>query len=165
MFRRRSPRSPALLTGLAPALQADERTSPVRSKAGAREGTVHRSRIRVALLVTQAALSVVLLVGAGLFVRSLRNVQNVRLGYDTEQVLWVDIEEARREDGQHSDIVALREQLLRGSQLMAGVEEASRGLKRFPSGIHAEYSLFVAGIDSVSKLGDFTLQAGSPSLL
>jgi len=37
----------------------------------------------------QAALSVVLLVGAGLFVRSLFNVQHVRLGYDAEHLLYV----------------------------------------------------------------------------
>ena len=71
---------------------------------------MHRSRLRVALLVTQAALSVVLLVGAGLFVRSLRNVQNIRLGYDTEQVLWVKLEE-RGVKMDSIQKVALREQL------------------------------------------------------
>ena len=93
-------------------------------KAGAREGTVHRSRLRVALLVTQAALSVVLLVGAGLFVRSLRNVQNIRLGYDTEQVLWVKLED-RGVKMDSIEKVALREQLLQRAQSLAGVEQAS----------------------------------------
>jgi predicted permease len=63
-----------LLTGLAPALQAARGDVAATLKAGSREGTVQRSRLRVGLLVAQAALSVVLLVGAGLFVRSLFNV-------------------------------------------------------------------------------------------
>ena len=65
--------------------------SPAISSPGAREGTLHRSRTRVALLLLQGALSVVLLVGAGLFVRSLRNVQNLRLGYDAEPVAMVEL--------------------------------------------------------------------------
>ena len=60
-------------------------------KAGPREGTYHRSRTRVVLLVLQGALSVVLLVGAGLFVRSLGNVKAMRMGYDAEPVLLVTV--------------------------------------------------------------------------
>ena len=56
-------------------------------KAGVREGTYQRSRTRTVLLVLQGALSVVLLVGAGLFVRSLHNVRSLRLGYDVDPVL------------------------------------------------------------------------------
>jgi putative ABC transport system permease protein len=151
-----------LFTGLVPAFQAGRADVAGSLKAGAREGTVHRSRIRVALLVTQAALSVVLLVGAGLFVRSLRNVQHVRLGYDTEQVLWVNLEE-RGVKMDSVQRIGLREQLLRRAKSLASVEEASRGLT-VPFWSTWEFSLFVPGIDSVSKLGDFTLQAGSPSL-
>ena len=69
-----SPRASALvaglLTGLAPVLQAGRTDVAAALKAGAREGAVQRSRLRTSLLVAQAALSVVLLVGAGLFVRS-----------------------------------------------------------------------------------------------
>jgi predicted permease len=151
-----------LLTGLVPALQAGRADVAGSLKSGAREGTVHRSRLRVALLVAQAALSVVLLVGAGLFVRSLRNVQNVRLGYDTEQVLWVNLEE-RGVKMDSVQQIALREQLLQRAQTLSSVEDASRGLT-VPFWSTWEFSLFVAGIDSVNKLGDFTLQAGSPSL-
>src|SRR5207247_4831506 len=82
-----------ILTGLAPALQEWRADLFSDLKAGTREGTYRRSRTRVALLVLQGALSVVLLVGAGLFVRSLNNVLGLRLGYDVDKLLWVNVEE------------------------------------------------------------------------
>ena len=58
---------------------------------GVREGTLQRSRARATLLVLQGALSVLLLVAAGLFVRSLSKVRGLRLGYDVDPVLLVDV--------------------------------------------------------------------------
>jgi predicted permease len=86
----------AILTGLAiglvPALRATRSDVAGGLKAGAREGGGRRSRLRMALTVTQAALSVVLLVGAGLFVRSLWNVGSLELGLEPDRVLAVDVE-------------------------------------------------------------------------
>jgi predicted permease len=149
-----------LLTGLAPALHAARADVAASLKAGAREGTVQRSRLRAALLIGQAALSVVLLVGAGLFVRSLRNVQHTRLGYDADRVLWTDLEyRGIKLDSAHE--VELRQRLLTRAQTLPGVESASRGLT-VPFWSTYDYPLFVAGIDSVNKLGEFDLQAGTP---
>ena len=64
-----------VLTGLAPALQLRHADLTSDLKAGAREGNHRRSPVRFGLLALQGALSVMLLVGAGLFVRSLNNVQ------------------------------------------------------------------------------------------
>src|SRR4030095_13167141 len=58
-------------------------------KAGQREGTYHRSRARSALLIIQGAFSMALLVGAGLFVRSLSHVREMRLGFDADRILIV----------------------------------------------------------------------------
>ncbi|MGE5731858.1 MAG: ADOP family duplicated permease, partial [Gemmatimonas sp.] len=150
-----------LLTGLAPLFQTGREDVSSALKAGAREGHVHRSRLRSALLVGQAALSVVLLVGAGLFIRSLANVQNVRMGYDAERLLWVQ----PRMRGVKTDSVQST-QMLRGmlehAQAIPGVERATRALT-VPFWTTWSQRLFVAGIDSVSKLGDFTLQAATPS--
>jgi predicted permease len=78
-----------LVAGLAPALQANRPDVINSLKAGSREGAYRRSRLRGALLLTQAALSVVLLVGAGLFVRSLANVKGIDLGYDVDRLLFI----------------------------------------------------------------------------
>jgi predicted permease len=72
-----------LLFGLAPALQASRTDLASATRAdGGRTGT-GRSRLRHGLVVAQLALSVVLLVGSGLFLRSLRSAQSVDPGFYT----------------------------------------------------------------------------------
>lgn len=84
----------ALLTALLPALQSSNPDLTSSLKAGAREGAVTRSKTRTALLVGQAALAVVLLAGAGLFVRSMQNVAALSLGVDVDRVLVGSIDHA-----------------------------------------------------------------------
>jgi predicted permease len=79
-----------LLAGIVPAIQASRPDLSAALKTGAREGHGRRARMRSVLLVTQAALSVVLLVGAGLFVRSLRNASRIPLGFHPEGVVRVE---------------------------------------------------------------------------
>lgn len=80
-----------LLAGLAPALRATRTDVSQTLKAGGREGSVHRSRTRTALVVVQAALSTVLLVGAVLFVKSLRAVRSLDLGFDVQRLVFVSV--------------------------------------------------------------------------
>ena len=75
------------LAGLAPALRASRPDVVDALKTGGREGGAALSRVRSALMIAQAALSVVLVVGAGLFVHSLKEAASVRLGYETTRVL------------------------------------------------------------------------------
>jgi hypothetical protein len=79
-----------VFTGVFPILQARRLSLTDHLKAGARAGTFYRSQARTALLVLQGALSLVLLIGAGLFVRSLNNLREVQLGYDADSVLVVE---------------------------------------------------------------------------
>lgn len=81
-----------LTAGVIPALQAGrvELTRSLRS--GGRSGSGRRSRLRVLLLTGQAALSVVLLTGAGLFVESLRRAEDVDLGFDAGRMAIVTLE-------------------------------------------------------------------------
>ena len=83
-----------LLFGLAPAIQAT-RTSPGEAMKTASRGTTAARgglRLRRALVVTQVALSLVLLVGALLFVKTLRNLQTVDTGFDRERVLVTEVD-------------------------------------------------------------------------
>jgi putative ABC transport system permease protein len=149
-----------LVTGLAPVWQAGRVQLSHDLKAGAREGTYHRSRARVFLLIVQGALSVVLLVGAGLFVRSLRNVRALRLGYDVDPVLSVDLR-MRGVQLDSTQAVALRQQLLSAVQNIPTVEHAALNTS-IPFWSTWSIDLHVAGIDSVSRIGEFDLNAVTP---
>lgn len=81
----------ALVTSLVPALQASRPEVTESLKAGAREGSIQKSHTRTALLVAQAALALMLLGGAGMFVRSLRNAANLDIGIDRDRVLVVSL--------------------------------------------------------------------------
>jgi predicted permease len=74
-----------LLFALVPALQTSkiDLTSALRSEAGGVVGGRRRGLVRSALVLIQVALSFVLLVGAGLLLRSLRGIQNISPGFST----------------------------------------------------------------------------------
>jgi putative ABC transport system permease protein len=87
----------ALLFGLAPALRAT-RTSPgAAMKAGSRGSTDSHERfgLRRALVVVQVALSLVLVVGALLFVRTLRNLMTLDPGFRQEGIVVANFDMRR----------------------------------------------------------------------
>ncbi len=149
-----------IVTGLAPALQLRDTDLSRDLKSGAREGVYHRSPLRLGLLIAQGALSVVLLVGAGLFVRSLGNVRAVRLGYDVDPVLTVNLN-MRGVVLDSAQQVQLRERLLATAKALPEVENASRQLS-LPLWMKLRRGLHVDGIDTVNALGDFNFNAVSP---
>ena len=78
-----------VFVGLIPALWSGRGDLARTLRGGVRGGATEGARLRGTLLVMQATLSVVLLVGAALFVRSLQAVQAMPLGYDADRVLMV----------------------------------------------------------------------------
>jgi putative ABC transport system permease protein len=78
-----------IIAGLVPGMRALDLDLVDSLKSAAGSGT-HRSRLRTTLVVVQGAFSVVLLVGAGLFVRSLRAVESIDLGYDISRIVYGD---------------------------------------------------------------------------
>ncbi len=149
-----------VVTGLAPIFQARRVDLTSDLKAGMREGTYARSRARMGLLVLQATLSVLLLIGAGLFVRSLRNVESVRLGFDVDPVLLVDLN-MRGVPLDSAAAVALRQRLLAAAKATPGVQNATLQIA-MPFWSTWNQALFVTGIDTVAKLGTFDLNSVSP---
>src|ERR1044072_9611939 len=78
----------ALIFGTAPALRATRVDLSIGLKDGRSAADAHaRSPLSRALMVTQVALSLALLTGAGLFLRSLMNLSNADLGFNKENVL------------------------------------------------------------------------------
>jgi predicted permease len=81
-----------ILFGLAPALRGTRVDPGPAMKEGARNAT-QSSRVLDRLLVTtQVALSVVLMIGAGLFVRTLQNLWSVNMGYERDNVLMFSVD-------------------------------------------------------------------------
>lgn len=151
----------ALLTGLAPVLFAGRDDITAVLKSGAREGTHQRSGARALLLVMQGALSFVLLVGAGLFVRSLANVRDLPLGYDVDPVLLVEWER-RGTTIDSSGRAALRRRLLEAALARPDVERGSWVNSAPFSGGTSTMNLSVPGVDSLARLGRFTYQVAAP---
>jgi len=112
------------------------------------------------LLVLQATLSTVLLVGAVLFVRSLDRVRAMPMGYEADRVLiisrvirgpWPGV------DG----IKAMTSSLLGQAAAMPQIEAAAWVVSA-PFISTSSVPVFVEGIDSASVLGDFYYQVSTP---
>jgi predicted permease len=114
----------AILFGLAPAWQS-ARASIVTSLVARREaGGAPRQRLSSILVIAQVALSLVLLMGAGLFLRTIANLRDVDLGFAPEQLLVVDLnpQAAGYRDDQ---AIALSRTLLDRIEAVPGVSSVS----------------------------------------
>lgn len=85
----------ALLFGLVPALQATrpDLSAALKSETAlSRSGKRRRMTLRNSLVVAQVTVSLVLLIGAALFLRSLARVEGIDPGFDTRNVLVLPID-------------------------------------------------------------------------
>jgi predicted permease len=81
-----------IVFGLAPAWRSTKLDlTPALKESGRTSSAIHRSWLSRGLVVVQVALSLVLLVGAGLFVRTLLNLQRVDPGFNTQNLLLFNI--------------------------------------------------------------------------
>ena len=144
-----------LLTGLAPAVYALRADVNGSLKAGEREGGDRKARLRTTLLLVQAALSVLLLVGAGLFVRSLRNVQHVKLGWQPDRLLHIrlDVQGTKLTDEQR---VSLNQRVLEHIRTLPGVAHASTTFS-VPFWSTWSEDVIVPGMDSASRLRTYVV--------
>jgi len=106
-----------LAFGLVPALQAtNPDVAPTLKDEGQGTGKARRFNLRNALVVTQVAFSFVLLIGAGLFVRSLQKAQMIDPGFDTgpAALIWpmVDLSGYETEEEQTAILQRLEDRLL-----------------------------------------------------
>ncbi len=136
----------AAIVGLAPAFRAT-RANPNEElrEGGARlSGGVHSGRLRRALVVTQLAGSLVLLIVAGLFVRSLGKAETADLGFDPHGVL--DLSMNPKDIGyKKAQTEEFYKRLLRRVQAMPGVESASLSLGVPMSGYGNVHSVYLEG--------------------
>ena len=114
-----------LLFGLVPALQASKTELNEALKEGGRTSAGHaRRRFRGALVVLEVALALVLLVGAGLMLKSFMRLMDVRPGFDPHNVLtmYLSLPGARYEKPEQ--IISFYQQLIAHVAAQPGVEAA-----------------------------------------
>ena len=116
----------AVLFGLAPALQAS-RPDPGNTLKQDGRGLTHggRNRMRSALIVTEVALSLMLLVGAGLLINSFWRLLRTDAGFDSRGVLAVDIPLSRTQYPTPEQRAAAFEQLIGRMKTLPGVRDVS----------------------------------------
>lgn len=150
-----------LCAGIVPATQASRHDLTSALRIGGRAGHGQRSALRTAIVLTQVALSMMLLIGAGLFVRSVQRIAHVDLGYDVDRLVVVDLR-LRTTTLDSAGLIALRRALIERAERNPIVQSLTVACSVPFSGTCAP-RVFVAGVDSTNRLGEFVKQIASPT--
>jgi putative ABC transport system permease protein len=115
-----------VLFGLAPALHAS-RPDPgnMLKESGRGASQSGRNRMRSALIVSEVALSLMLLVGAGLLIRSFVSLLHTDAGFDPKGVLALDVPLSRAKYTTPEQRSAAFQQLIQRMKALPGVSDAS----------------------------------------
>ena len=137
----------ALLFGVIPALRSTrvELTPALRDGRGA-TSSASRGALSRSLIVGQVALSILLLALAGLFVRSLRNLSQVDLGFDTRNVTVFSLDEYTANLPLDERLTRLQRQIEGTVQTLPGVQSASFSMFTFNQGMWSD-TLTMQGVE------------------
>lgn len=119
-----------VLVGVWPALRVSRTASLTLSlHEGGRgtSGSAQRQRVRSGLVVAQVALALLLLLGAGLTLKSFRNAQNAPFGFNPENILVADVLLPKARYDTDEKIARFNDQLIERIRLIPGVEAAALG--------------------------------------
>lgn len=130
-----------LLFGLAPALQASSLNLTEALKEGDRSSSGGRQRVRSVLIVCEVALTLTLLIGAGLLIQSFRRVLQVDPGFEPQNLLTMQISASDRDGHQ---VMGFFNQLQENVRRLPGVKSVaiSNGL---PMGVVNRPVFFIEG--------------------
>ena len=118
-----------ILFGLAPAVRSTRAAPGPVMKEGTRQVGRSSLTLESTLVVAQVALSVILVTGAGLFLRTLQDLWNVNIGYDRENVLMLSVD--AKLAGYPSDRAgSIYREILQRLQALPGVKSASASIVR-----------------------------------
>jgi len=151
-----------LAFGLLPALQAtNPDVAPTLKNEGTGSGTPRRINLRGALVITQVAFSFVLLIGAGLFVRSMQKAQVIDPGFDVgpAALIWPMAELSGYDTPEKvREFVLGYEDRLLAHPMVTGVAMADR----LPLGVTVQTSGFtLPGVPSESLDGNHDIDDAS----
>ncbi len=111
-----------ILFGLAPALQSSKLDLQAAIKNGGRSSAgADRNRIRRLLVVSEIALAMVLLAGAGLMIKSTLRLLEVKLGFNPENLMTMQLELPRAKYSEDDQARAFNQQLLERLEALPGI--------------------------------------------
>ncbi|HXP61058.1 MAG TPA: ABC transporter permease [Dongiaceae bacterium] len=134
--------------GLVPALQGTKLNLRDSLQADGRGAGSRRQRARGLLVGSQAALAIILLMGAGLMVRSFLRVQAVNLGFRPDSVLAFDVQLSNARYGDDNKQAAFFSRLLARLEVLPGVRAAG--------------AISYLPLSGGENLGAFTVEGASP---
>jgi len=143
-----------IIFGLVPALKASKTNLTVSLKEGGRgvAGGTHRSR--TAIVVAEIALSLVLLIGAGLLMRSFERLTQVNPGFDPHNVLSAEMLVPRSKYNKRQLMASFYQQLLEKLKSVPGVESAA-AISQLPlSGDYWGGTLTFEGVTANAERGN-----------
>jgi putative ABC transport system permease protein len=116
-----------VISGIAPSVLGSRTNIAETLKEGGRGSSVSRTRhrLRGALVVSEVALALVLLVGAGLLVRNFQGLLNVNESYSPQTLLAFNFSLPEQQYGQPAARLSFNEQILRRLGSVPGVQAAA----------------------------------------
>ena len=114
-----------IVFGLAPALQSSRLNLSATLKEGAAIGSISAGRLRATLVVCEITLTMMLLIGAGLMIRSILSLQGVDRGLNTNSVLTMQIFLPKAKYPGGHQVSDFYRRVLQRVQALPGVESAS----------------------------------------
>jgi len=133
-----------ILFGIAPAIRATRMDLTTALKEKSTRGRIGRFNLGSLLVVLQVAVSLVLLVAAGLFARSLINLQHEKLGFDRDNVLLARID-SRLAGYKPAELSALYRQLYERISTLPNVRSATMASYSPLSGTGTSSSFLIRG--------------------
>ncbi len=135
-----------LIFGLAPALQSSRLNLNEALKEGGRgvDGSARR-RMRSALVVTEIAFSLVLLIGAGLMIKSFVKLQSVDPGFNPDHILTMHLTLPRVRYDSDEKVNSYYQQLIERLSSIRGVEAAGLSISLPPDHLEVSDSFSIEG--------------------
>jgi len=137
-----------IIFGLVPAFHASRPDLNESLKEGGRAGSEggRRNFVRSALVVFEVATALVLLVAAGLLIRSFGRLQEVNPGFNPQNVLSMQLTLPRSKYAENNQMSAFYEQALERIKTLPGIQSAAFGTNLPMSGNNSSASFSVEGL-------------------
>ena len=142
-----------VIFSLIPALRATRLDVASSLKENSRSVAGSKTRLSKALLVLQVAVSLVLLIGAGLFLNTLRNLRNAEVGFNPSNILLFRVD-PRLNGYEDERMAALYQQMQDTLQAIPGVRSVSLTRTAFLSGSTSTSGVYAQGRERIEDVSN-----------